>query len=398
MHNLFQSYSRYREPSITNRFIKHKHVLDLLSKIESNTLFTTKNVGNSFQGRSLNLVKSGSGETRILIWSQMHGDEATATMVLFDLLLFLSADDEYNTIRQTILNKCTLYILPMVNPDGAECLTRRNAQGIDINRDFLAQQTPEGKILRDIHQKINPHFAFNMHDQTNIWSAGKTGNPATISVLAPAFDNSQRFNSSRESAAKVITVINSEIQNHISGCVGRWSDDDYEIRAFGDNFQTAGSATILLEAGGHKNDPEKQFVRKLTFLALLTGLNAIANNLYASQTVDGYLVIPTNEKRHFDILLRNCVVEAPEYSYQIDIGLVADEQVDANGSSVSYVYEVANTGDLQGFFGYEEIDASNYKLIQTRHILIDDNADFILQDKLTTLLCVENGCITSKNF
>ena len=48
----------------------------------------------------------------------------------------------------------------MLNPDGAEKFTRENAQQIDINRDAVAQQTPEGKLLYELKNKINPHFVF----------------------------------------------------------------------------------------------------------------------------------------------------------------------------------------------------------------------------------------------
>ena len=44
-----------------------------------------------------------------------------------------------------ILSSLTLYVVPMLNPDGAERFQRRNAQSIDINRDALRLQTPEGQ-------------------------------------------------------------------------------------------------------------------------------------------------------------------------------------------------------------------------------------------------------------
>ena len=51
------------------------------------------------------------------------------------------------------------------------------------------------------------------------------------------------------------------LSDFIPGHIGRYSDD-YEPRAFGDNFQTWGTSTILIETGGWKGDPEKQFLRK----------------------------------------------------------------------------------------------------------------------------------------
>ena len=394
MNTISERYHYYRETSITNRFVKHTDLVKILSDQQHSRIFNISVAGHSFEGRSLNLVKAGSGETKVFIWSQMHGDEATATMAICDLLSFLVANDELNELRTRILESCTLYILPMVNPDGAEVFTRRNAQGIDINRDFHRQQTPEGKILRTLRDQIDPHFGFNMHDQSTLWSAGNTGNPATISVLAPAYDKELSINLSRERAIQVINNINSGLQKLIPGYVGRF-DDEHEPRAFGDNFQASGTSTILIEAGGYKDDPEKQFIRKLTFIALLTGLESIAGKNYLNTLTRSYFDIPENAKRHFHIILRNCKVTSDQNSYILDIGLVADEKLNTNQRSTSLTYLVDDIGDLTGFYAYEDIDASSYQLILTRPLVVDENADFILQDQLDTVLCIENGCITS---
>jgi hypothetical protein len=396
MNNLAERYSQYCQTSVVNRFIKHTDLVRILSSHEQDPLYTIEVAGYSFEGRTLNLVKAGSGETKVFIWSQMHGDEATATMAICDLLNFFAAADELDDIRHSILENCTLYILPMVNPDGAEVFTRRNAQGIDINRDFIRQQTPEGKILRSLRDQIQPHFGFNMHDQSTLWSAGYTGNPATISLLAPAYDAVLSVNTVRENAIRVISMINKELQDEIPDYVGRF-DDEHEPRAFGDNFQGAGTSTILIEAGGYGDDPEKQYIRKLTFIALLSGLKSIAQNTYLKDTGNGYNEIPENAKRHFHLLLKNCRVDSAINSYTIDIGLVAEEKLNNDQRSVTYTYLVDDTGDLTGFYGYEEVDASNYTLILTRPLVIEEKADFILQNQLDTVLCIENGCITNKN-
>jgi hypothetical protein len=135
----------------------------------------------------------------------------------------------------------------------------------------------------------------------------------------------------------------------------------------------------------------------LTFIALLSGLKSIAQNTYLIDTEDGYSEIPENTKRHFHLLLKNCRVDSTIGYYTIDIGLVAEEKLNNDQRSVTYTYLVGDTGDLTGFYGYEEVDASNYTLILTRPLVIEEKADFILQDQLDTVLCIENGCITNKN-
>jgi hypothetical protein len=325
----------------------------------------------------------------------MHGDEATATMAICDLLNYLASEEPDET-RETILQECTLFILPMVNPDGAEVFTRRNAQGIDINRDFHRQQTPEGRVLRGLRDEIKPHFGFNMHDQSTLWSAAKTGNPAAISLLAPAYDAELSVNPSRRKAINVISKINAELQLHIPAHVGRF-DDEYEGRAFGDNFQAAGTSTILIEAGGFRDDPEKQFLRKMTFVALVTGLESISKGSYADEPESSYFSIPENEKRHYHLVIRNCLLGQAGKTYVVDIALIADQKLNDDLRSVTYTYSIEDVGDLDGWFSYEEIDATGCKLNVTQPLIKNHHADFILQDQLTTVLCIENGRITTKN-
>ncbi len=394
---LAQNYDSFLEKQITDRFFKHHELLMLLEKTGSKELFDLKQVGNSMNGLPVNLVTFGKGPCRVFLWSQMHGDEATATMALADLFNFLSLDDEeYNAVRNTISANCTLYILPMVNPDGAEFFTRRNIVEIDINRDFLSQQTSEGKLLRSLRDEIRPHFGFNLHDQSTRWSAGTSGNPATISLLAPAYDDELSINPCRVRAMQVITVINSALQGIIPGHVGRF-DDEHEPRAFGDNFQAAGTSTILIEAGGYYNDPEKQYVRKVFFIAILSGLLSIAEGSYEKQMLESYSLIPENKKLHFHILLRNCKLDLNGIPYTADIGIIADECINDDFRSVTYSYLINDAGDLSAYSAYEDLNCENYKLILTKKLSCDDPADLILQDGLNTILCIENGIITNKN-
>ncbi len=87
-------YDRYREPAITDRFMKHSEMMPLIQKHVDSKFLTMEEIGKSVRGRSLNHLTAGRGKTKILLWSQMHGDESTATMALFDLFNFLSAKDD----------------------------------------------------------------------------------------------------------------------------------------------------------------------------------------------------------------------------------------------------------------------------------------------------------------
>ena len=149
-------YDRYREPIIQNRFLKHSDLVSLIKKHVTSSLLISKEIGQSVNGRSINHLMLGTGKTKVLLWSQMHGDESTATMALFDLFNFFHADDEHNDLRKLILGSLELHIVPMLNPDGAQQWKRRNDLEIDINRDARMLVTPEGRALMSLAKKIQP--------------------------------------------------------------------------------------------------------------------------------------------------------------------------------------------------------------------------------------------------
>ena len=405
--SLLHSYHTFINHDIKDRFFKHSDLLKVLEKLKSNPLYEVREVGTSFEGRSLNLIKCGSGPVKVFLWSQMHGNEATATMALMDFFNFLEDKSTFD-VENSILQNCTLYILPMVNPDGAEVFERRNAQEIDINRDFHSQTSPEAKVLRELRDEIQPDFGFNLHDQTTMWSAGNLGNPATISLLAPAYDEALSVNSVRQKAMQVIAEMNETLQKVIPGHVGRF-DDEYEMRAFGDNFQAAGTSTILIEAGGYADDPEKQHIRKLVFLSICRGLLSIGDKTFLQKTTENYFTIPDNKLHHFQILLRNCKLKRengklnhdgqkePEKEYSVDIGLIAKETVSEDLKTMNYTYIVGDIGDLSNRFGYKDSNCESFRLIQTKKAKFEEPADLVLMNGVEVLLAIENGVITNSS-
>src|SRR4051794_12150274 len=145
-------------------------------------LFAIEKIGESLEGRSINDVRIGTGGTGVLLWSQMHGDEPTATAALFDVFEYIRLHRDEPMVRR-ILSSLTLDVVPMVNPDGAERFQRRNAQSIDVNRDALRLQTPEGRALKALRDRVNPKVGFNLHNQSWRTSVGKPPKPASISLL-----------------------------------------------------------------------------------------------------------------------------------------------------------------------------------------------------------------------
>jgi hypothetical protein len=307
-------------------------------------------------------------------------------MAIFDIFNYLKKNKE-------ILNNVTLHFIPMLNPDGAEVFKRRNAIGIDINRDALRLQSPESRILKSARDSVQADFGFNLHDQSKYYNADRTDKPATISFLAPAYNYEKDINEIRGNAMKIIVQMNNIIQNYTPGQVGRYSDE-FEPRAFGDNIQKWGTSTILVESGGYKDDPEKQFIRKLNYVSLLGAIHSISTNKYKNSSIKKYTEIPKNDRKLFDLKLTKVTFKYLGKKYTVDLG-INTTQIDPKdriGSSlVGYIREI---GDLSTHYGYENIDAENLtfkigktypKIVSTIDEIDNLNLETLLEDGYTTL-------------
>ncbi|MDN5203098.1 M14 family metallopeptidase [Fulvivirgaceae bacterium BMA10] len=359
---LFNDYNQYKEGYITHRKFRHLDLVKILDQYEANDLFHIRKLGESIEGRSINLVKLGQGSLKILLWSQMHGDEATATMALFDIFNFFHrSNDRFEAFKSEILKKATLYFIPMLNPDGAERFQRRNAMEVDLNRDARNLMSPESQILKNIRDEINADFGFNLHDQDTHYTVGNTEKAAAISFLAPPFNESNEINQVRERAMKVIGKLSKGIKEIIPGHVAKYSDE-YESRAFGDNIQKWGTSTILIESGGYPGDPEKQFLRQINFVTLLSALNIISNGSYQEEPVKTYHDIPFNQKYLFDLLLRNVTLTNGSDQYKLDIGFNHDEVFIWESRETFFRAKIEDIGDLSGFYGYNELDTESMQV------------------------------------
>ena len=119
--------------------------------------------GQSAGGRALYLVhasRSVAATWRILFYAQQHGDEVSGK----DALLYLVR--EIATNPELLPRDVDLWIMPMVNPDGAEADTRRNSAGTDLNRDHIVLEQPETQALHRVTRRLRPHVAVDCHEFT----------------------------------------------------------------------------------------------------------------------------------------------------------------------------------------------------------------------------------------
>lgn len=359
---LYETYQNYKETGLDKRRGKYQDIQPLIARLKNNSKFTVQTVGKSIEGRDLTLISIGTGKINVFLWSQMHGDEPTATQAIFDILNFLISD-EFADENKEILSNSTLHFLPMLNPDGAEQFKRRNTLGIDINRDALRLQSPESQTLKRIRDSLNADFGFNLHDQSVYYNAERTDKPATISYLAPAYNYEKDINEVRANAMKVIVFMNNIIQKYAPGQVGRYNDD-FEPRAFGDNIQKWGTSTILIESGGYQNDTEKQEIRKLNYVSILSAIYTIAKGNFTSIPIDSYEKIPENDRKLFDLKIKGVTYHLLNNDYIIDIGINIIEVDNEDKTDFHNIGRIMDQGDLSTYYGYETLDATDFTIAQ----------------------------------
>ncbi len=355
---LFNEYQKYSLSEFSKGIITHSEVKRKALEFSRDERIKLREIGKSVNGREIYLLSIGSGKINVLAWSQMHGDEPTATKAIFDILNFLSADDEYNEFKNFIRQNLKIHFIPMLNPDGAEKFQRENIVQIDINRDYKSLQSPESLILKSVAKEIKPDFAFNLHDQNNYYAAGNTNKSSVISFLAPPVDYNNTIPDSRKKAMQLIVKLNDTLSKYIPGHIGRYKDE-YEPRSFGDNFTKTGSATVLIESGNWQGKKDKSFARKLNFILLLRAFEIIARKEYSGIDIKQYFEIPENKEIFFDLILRNTKIVHKEKEYVVDIAINRDEFYDAEKDTFYYKGIVKDIGDLSVYFGHEEHDLRN---------------------------------------
>jgi hypothetical protein len=323
-------------------------------------LFSLERIGESVEGRSISHVSFGRGPFRVLLWSQMHGDEPTATAALLDVYDYVARHRRESRVAR-ILDVLSIHTVPMLNPDGARRFQRRNAQGIDINRDALLLQTPEGRALKALRDRLSPGLGFNLHNQSWRTSVGNPPAPAAISLLAVAFDERRSESPGRLRATKVAAVIRDAIEPFASGRIGRY-DDTFEVRAFGDNVTRWGTPVVLIETGAWPGaDPDLALVR-LNFVGILSALDALATGRVDTADPARYERLPMNESMLFSVKVKGAsiVTGTGVPPFTGDIGLVATRSVrDREGRRELVIStRVDDIGDLRVYGALEDVDAA----------------------------------------
>lgn len=338
--------------TITGRQITLHSILTLIQQ------FGAKQIGVSVEKRPIHEIVMGSGPIKILMWSQMHGNESTSTKGLLDVLCYLK-------LNPTILAPFTLKIIPMLNPDGAAAYTRVNANQVDLNRDALNQSQPEAQLLVETYNAFKPDYCFNLHDQRTIF--GVEGHPCMLSFLAPAADEIKSVTPARVRAMGIIGYINEALQHHVPNLVGRY-DDSFNQNCTGDYFTSQGTPTLLFECGQVGEDYARKKTRMWFGFSLLKALESIDENRLL---IEEYTAIPEVEKSFVDVLLKN--VTAKDKTLDIALQYV-EKPLDGK---IHFHPIVHSIGELATLKGHKTIDMSSFVIPLEREICEDKDVRWL---------------------
>ena len=281
-----------------NRYLNPVEVHKELARLSD--VFKQEEIGKSVDGNAIRKIIWGSGSTRVMMWSQMHGNESTTTRALINLLFLIDDNPSY---LNDLYENLQLIIIPIVNPDGALSYERFNANQVDLNRDAINLSQPESKLLMNCFESYQPDFCLNLHDQRSIY--GVDNNFACLSFLAPSYNKEQSINPNREKSMSLIAETTGFLSNNgLKGNIGRY-DETYNKNCFGDFFQNRGTPTILVEAGQLQLDYNRDIAAYYSTQGILFLLKSISNKDLTDKLVRKYYKIPMNEKVFTDLLIKN---------------------------------------------------------------------------------------------
>src|SRR5262245_54167473 len=127
-------------------------------------------IGQSVEGRPIEILKFGDGSDCSLIIATIHGNESAGTPLLERL-----ADDI--VARPEIIAGRTIILLPITNPDGYAQRIRHNVHDVDLNRNFPASNwenshqhgtralsEPESVALHQLISSAQPKRIVSLHE------------------------------------------------------------------------------------------------------------------------------------------------------------------------------------------------------------------------------------------
>ncbi|MCX8515263.1 MAG: M14-type cytosolic carboxypeptidase [Burkholderiales bacterium] len=155
----------------------------LIAQANSSLTFNHTVLGQTAQGKSIDLLSAGKINNKFKIWiiARQHPGETMAEWFMEGLIHKLL--DNADAVSKKLLQQCVFYLVPNMNPDGAILGNLRvNSKGINLNREWLKPtiaNSPEVYYVRKKIQATGVHMFFDIHGDESkpyIFSAGCSDN------------------------------------------------------------------------------------------------------------------------------------------------------------------------------------------------------------------------------
>ena len=129
---------------------------------------TQREVGRSTQGRPLRMLEITEADDPagyVLVISRQHPPEVTGTLAALPFLETLAAE---SNLARAFRQRFAVLAVPLMNPDGVDNgHWRHNTGGVDLNRDWLHFNQPEGRqvseVFLDIKDDAPVFFGIDFH-------------------------------------------------------------------------------------------------------------------------------------------------------------------------------------------------------------------------------------------
>ena len=285
---------------LNNKYLppeKIKARIEQLKQQAGSCKFDQQIIGQSVNGLPIDSYQLGRGPVKVLIWSQMHGNESISSFGLLGGLKRILGSDRW------LMDKLQLNVIFQLNPDGAQLHARENANQVDLNRDAKKLSQPESRSLQNVFESFGPDFCFNLHDQRTIYAAGDGGPPTKLAV-STALADASTYSQACQQAMQLLLATRDDLEADHPQAMARFMDD-YNTNCFTDSFIDQGAPTVLLESGYYPGDYLRRQTASLIADWLRLALSRLARADYSDCPIEQYFQIPANVPQFVDLAVKN---------------------------------------------------------------------------------------------
>ena len=156
---------------------------DLIAEVSAVEGVSCQTLGYSLDGQPIDCLTMGAGDRQVWLYARQHPGESMAEWWMEGALEMLT--DQSDPQARLLLDRCTLHIVPNMNPDGSyRGHLRTNAVGSNLNREWAeptAEKSPEVLCVLNRMDETGVDFAMDVHGDEAIpavFIAGFEGIPS----------------------------------------------------------------------------------------------------------------------------------------------------------------------------------------------------------------------------